>query len=237
MPSNKGMQRSALRAAETGRQASNMRPVPDWAIQASWWASGIFATGALWYFLSAARYWSAGLSAVGATTFAVLAVVLHRRKDAFFQRSDNVSPSKDPRHGSVDEPAELPSRVEATFAGVPQQQEVAQPPAPPARFGPLNVTFSNGKSASVEFNVVMHVQARDAPSFIARHGTYESGISTCRSLLESVVRSTLEEQASAQAARSNRRGLDSLLKGRVQSRLAATSITVDAFALGEIRDA
>ena len=214
-----------------------MRPIPDWAIQASWWASGIFATGAVWYFLSAKSYWSAGLSALGATTFAVLAVVLHRRKDAFTQRSEDLSPSKYPRYGYVDQPTELPDRVEAPLEKAPQQQEGAQPPAPPSQFEPLNVSFSDGKSASVEFHVVMHVQARDAPSFIAKHGTYENGISTCRRLLESVIRSTLEEQPSAQAARSNRHWLESLLKGRAQSRLAVTSITVDAVALGEIRDA
>jgi len=33
-----------------------MRTVPDWWIQTSWWVSGIFATGAVWYFLSTREY-------------------------------------------------------------------------------------------------------------------------------------------------------------------------------------
>ncbi len=207
-----------------------MRPIPDWAIQASWWASGIFATGAVWYFLSVTSYWSAGLSAVGAITFAVLTVALHRRKDALIQRSDDVLPCKDPRHGYVDQPTELPGRVEAALEKAPQQQEGATPPAPPSQFDPLNVSFPGGRSASVEFHVVMRLQARNAPSFIAKYGTYENGISTCRRLLESVVRSTLQEQASAQAVRRNWYWLESVLTRRAQSRLTTVSITFDAVA-------
>lgn len=55
--------------------------IPDWPIQASWWASGIFATGAAWYFLSQGNYVYTGFSAGGAIAFAALAVFLHHRKD------------------------------------------------------------------------------------------------------------------------------------------------------------
>lgn len=59
-----------------------MRTVPDWWIQTAWWGSGIFATGAVWYFLSTREYgWSvaAGLAAI---ILAGVAIVLHRKKDA-----------------------------------------------------------------------------------------------------------------------------------------------------------
>jgi len=42
------------------------RTVPDWLIQLVWWFSGIFATGALWYFLSIKDYFYAAGSVVAA---------------------------------------------------------------------------------------------------------------------------------------------------------------------------
>lgn len=59
-----------------------MRTVPAWWIQTSWWASGIFATGAVWYFLSAREYSFAIAAAIAAVALAILAVMLHRRQDA-----------------------------------------------------------------------------------------------------------------------------------------------------------
>lgn len=59
-----------------------MRTIPDWWIQGAWRLSGIFATGAVWYFLSLKAYFLACLAASGAIAFAILAVSLHRKKDA-----------------------------------------------------------------------------------------------------------------------------------------------------------
>lgn len=58
-----------------------MRAVPDWSIQLCWWISAIFATGAVWYFLSTKNYWASGGSVVGAVVFAAAAVLLHQRRD------------------------------------------------------------------------------------------------------------------------------------------------------------
>lgn len=60
-----------------------MRRVPDWWIQTSWSLSAIFAGGALWYFLSLGEYGYATAAGVVAAIFAILAIVLHRKKDAF----------------------------------------------------------------------------------------------------------------------------------------------------------
>lgn len=60
-----------------------MRAEPDWWIQASWWGAGIFATGAVWYFLSTREYSFAIAAGVAALALAILAVVLHKMKDAF----------------------------------------------------------------------------------------------------------------------------------------------------------
>ena len=60
-----------------------MGAVKDWWIQASWWASGIFATGAVWYFLSTREYSFAIAAGVAALALAILAIALHIRKDAF----------------------------------------------------------------------------------------------------------------------------------------------------------
>ena len=59
-----------------------MRTVPDWSIQTAWWLSGIFATGAVWYFLGANSFVFAGVSAAVAVALAGLAITLHRKKDA-----------------------------------------------------------------------------------------------------------------------------------------------------------
>lgn len=59
-----------------------MRNVPDWAIQTCWWISGIFATGAVWYFLSIQNYAYSGIAAICALSLAGLAIWLHRIKDA-----------------------------------------------------------------------------------------------------------------------------------------------------------
>ncbi len=59
-----------------------MRVVRDWHIQTSWWASGIFATGAVWYFLSTREYALSIAAGVVAAVLAGLAVWLHRKKDA-----------------------------------------------------------------------------------------------------------------------------------------------------------
>lgn len=60
--------------------------VPDWAIQTSWWISGIFATGALWYFLSIKDNSYAAGSGVLALVFALMAIALHRRKDRLAEK-------------------------------------------------------------------------------------------------------------------------------------------------------
>ncbi|MFM9424322.1 hypothetical protein RCH10_000750 [Variovorax sp. GrIS 2.14] len=63
--------------------AHRMRFVPDWSIQLAWWASGIFATGAAWYFISTKDFTSAAYSVFFAIVFAGIAIFLHLKKDAF----------------------------------------------------------------------------------------------------------------------------------------------------------
>lgn len=60
-----------------------MRSVPDWSIELAWWVSGIFATGAAWYFLSTKDFVFTAGSAFFAIVFAGVAIFLHRKKDAF----------------------------------------------------------------------------------------------------------------------------------------------------------
>ena len=67
--------------------------VRDWHIQSTWWLSGIFATGAVWYFLSQKSQWAAAACGVAAVLIACFAVWLHRRKD---QQSDSPSPTSQP---------------------------------------------------------------------------------------------------------------------------------------------
>ena len=50
-------------------------------VQAAWFAAGIFATGAFWYFLSQKEYIWTTVAGLGAIAFAVFAVYLHVRKE------------------------------------------------------------------------------------------------------------------------------------------------------------
>ena len=59
-----------------------MKVIPDWTIQAAWWVSGIFATGAVWYFLSTKNLGGVVFAVMGALLFAGVAILLHRKKDA-----------------------------------------------------------------------------------------------------------------------------------------------------------
>lgn len=53
----------------------------DWMPQAAWFVAGIFATGALWYFLSKENYYATFVSALLAIVFVAVAIYLHRSTD------------------------------------------------------------------------------------------------------------------------------------------------------------
>ena len=62
------------------------KPIPDWVIQAVWFAAGICATGAFWYFLSQKDIAFTVGAGVGAVAFAAVAIALHMRKDGASSR-------------------------------------------------------------------------------------------------------------------------------------------------------
>jgi len=88
-----------------------MRTVPDWAIQGSWWVSGIFATGAIWYFLAVKSYPHLALSAAAAIAFAALAVFLHRKKDQQDQHRVSASSEPTPAEDFARRYADQPSHI------------------------------------------------------------------------------------------------------------------------------
>lgn len=57
------------------------RPVPEWLTPLVWFLASVFATGAIWYFLSREELLPAALSAVAAITLVVVAVQLQRLND------------------------------------------------------------------------------------------------------------------------------------------------------------
>lgn len=59
-----------------------MKQIREWHTQLSWWFSAIFATGAVWYFLSMKNFSVAIASALIAITLAFAAVILHKIKDS-----------------------------------------------------------------------------------------------------------------------------------------------------------
>lgn len=68
-----------------------MRKIREWHTQLSWWFSAIFATGAVWYFLSVKNYFIAAASAVVAVALAFFAVILHRIRDSQEHQRTNES--------------------------------------------------------------------------------------------------------------------------------------------------
>ncbi|MGF6933617.1 hypothetical protein OKW41_002756 [Paraburkholderia sp. UCT70] len=57
------------------------KKAPDWLLQSIWFIAGIFATGALWYFISIKNTAFSVASAVATLIFVAVAVFLHRRRD------------------------------------------------------------------------------------------------------------------------------------------------------------
>ena len=95
-----------------------MRRTPEWLIQAAWWTSSVFATGAAWYFLSVKAYGALALSAVLAVAFALLAIYLHRRRDAA-----DIAPEAVPLSGLAGEVrAPVPSASEEPSARVEMKE-------------------------------------------------------------------------------------------------------------------
>lgn len=57
------------------------KQVPDWLVQLTWFVAGIFATGALWYFISVKNTALVFAAASATALFCLLAVHLHRLRD------------------------------------------------------------------------------------------------------------------------------------------------------------
>ena len=55
--------------------------VPDWVIQLVWFAAGIFATGAFWYFMSVKDFIPTVISGISAVAFATIAAYLQKLND------------------------------------------------------------------------------------------------------------------------------------------------------------
>lgn len=56
-------------------------PVPAWLLQLAWFLAGVFATGAVWFYLSKKECLLTWLSVVAAIALVVVAVQLHRVND------------------------------------------------------------------------------------------------------------------------------------------------------------
>lgn len=106
------------------------RTVPDWVIQTCWWFSGIFATGALWYFMSIKDHAYAAGSGALAFAFALAAIALHRRKDQLAEQSlptefkDELP--DDYIRRSLDEPSDI-----RLFQSLPELKAIARRTAQP----------------------------------------------------------------------------------------------------------
>lgn len=57
------------------------REPKDWHLQLVWFIAGIFATGAVWYFISTGKSLPAVLSGLAAFGFTLFAIYLHRARD------------------------------------------------------------------------------------------------------------------------------------------------------------
>lgn len=87
--------------------------VPQWMVQLAWFASGIFATGAFWYFLSQRAYHVALWTGFAAIVLALAAVALHLHNDLKLRQDS----SSEPRSGTgIAQPSVAPPQ--ATVAAV-----------------------------------------------------------------------------------------------------------------------
>ena len=102
------------------------RSVPDWLVQLVWFLASVYATGALWYFLSRDDLLSAAFSLCGAVVLVFVAIQLHRLNDGSSrfkahreQLAVFMKEAEGLRARSVEEPLPVPahnewvSRVEA----------------------------------------------------------------------------------------------------------------------------
>ena len=80
-----------------------VRSVPEWSIQLAWAVSGIFATGAVWYFLSLREYANAGWAGAGAVMSVAVAIALHHAKD----KATSETPADEFTRRYADEPSHI----------------------------------------------------------------------------------------------------------------------------------
>jgi hypothetical protein len=78
-----------------------MKQIPDWILQAIWFVAGIFATGALWYFISINNATMAAISMAFAVFFALLAIYLHRSRDAHKAKEEALRKEKERLHREI----------------------------------------------------------------------------------------------------------------------------------------
>ena len=104
-------------------------------------------------------------------------------------------------------------------------------------FAPLVVTLQDGSRAIIELFVTVNVPPALAPSFIAKHGTFEQGISSMRRLVEAVARAVLEQEANISVVRNRRQRIEHDIEAQARPKVASFSVHLEAVALGEASDA
>jgi hypothetical protein len=129
---------------------TKMRTVPDWMIQSSWWVSGIFATGAAWYFLSSKEYIFTLGSVILAFLFAILAITLHRKKDALALEQVPVELKDNLLDNYVRRSRKQPSQIRLVDA-LPELKAVVHKCSKQGWSSPNNMDMSEANYDMIEF--------------------------------------------------------------------------------------
>lgn len=148
-----------------------------------------------------------------------------------------------PRQTAELHPTDSTSQVSKNLVASPPIPVAASAPPTPlaprlaAASAPLVVSLQDGSKARVELMATLSVSAVLAPSFIAKHGTYEAGIATARQLVEAAAMAILEQQPSVAAIRGNRGRLERDIEVHGKGKLAAHSVYLETVALASINAA
>lgn len=185
------------------------RLTPDWLIQIAWFIAGVFATGAIWYFLSQNNYHFALWSGFGATVCALLAVTLLIRNDLVrreqattHKRSEdetirvetqpgNVPPGPDDARG--DRSQEGKDHHEGAKISV-ERETTGWPP--------IRVRLADGTVLDVELSLQFRVKPEDAPTVVQLIGPIENVKPFLRPLVDAAVLSELSRLKYPQLAAS-----------------------------------
>jgi SPFH domain / Band 7 family len=177
------------------------RMAPDWLIQLIWFIASVFATGAIWYFLSQHKPVFALWSMFGAAVTVLLAVTLliqndlARRQQASLMEqrpADGTSPETNVEGGRLGD-REKPAQGSQRDVVIGNDKVLGPP---------IRVKLADHTTLDVELSLQFQVKAEDAPKVVSGVGSTDDVAAFLRPLVEATVLSELSRLTYQQLERS-----------------------------------